>query len=157
MRKLNKKLVAAAAGAAVIVAGVGVGYAFWSTTGTGGGSSTSTATPAQVSYVADFDASSLAPGSDAVVVTYSASNSSPTDLSVVAPEATITTDKTYLDAADHSQDCADFLHLSAQPTGGTVPHNDSLAMGTADLTMDNSDLNQDSCQGQEITITMSNS
>jgi hypothetical protein len=161
--KFNKKIAAGVAASTVVVAGGGVAYAFWTTTGGGSGFSTDSAAPGTVSEVATFDASALAPGGTGVSVAYSASNTSPTSLSVAAPTATVTSDKTYTKADSSTSSCADFLHLTAGTVhGGVVPAGTTAAspvsLGSATLSYDDSTtLNQDSCKGQKITITLASS
>jgi hypothetical protein len=161
MRKFNKKMAAGLAAGAVVVAGGSAAYAFWSTTGTGSDPSTSSATPAAVTYHSTFNAATLAPGTT-VGVTYSATNSSPTDLSVTAPTYTITSDKNY----DATHSCAAFLSLDNEPStagaGNVVPHkttsDGTLALGTATLSFANSTtVDQSACEGQTVTIALSNS
>ncbi|MDQ1683701.1 MAG: hypothetical protein QOC82_438 [Frankiaceae bacterium] len=162
--KLNKKVAAGLAAGAVVVAGSGVAYAYWTTTGSGSGNSTSSATPASVTYHASFDAATLAPGTS-VSVAYSASNASPTILQVAAPTATFSSNKTVdglAMAANKSNSCAQYLSLSAQPTGGQVPAHTaagdgSVSLGSATLSFDDSTTdNQNLCQGQTVTISLSN-
>ncbi len=166
MFKVNKKVVAGLAAGAVVVAGGGVAYAYWTTTGTGSGQSTSTATPAGVTYHAAFTATSLAPGSTPVVVTFSATNASPTILQVPAPTATISSNKTVDGLAmadDKSNSCAQYLSLDAAPTGGQVPAHTaggdgSVGLGTANLSFaDSTTDDQSKCEGQTITISLGNS
>lgn len=164
MFKVNKKIVAGLAAGTAVVAGGGVAFAFWSTTGTGSDPSTSNATPAAVTYHTTFDAATLAPGTT-VPVSYSASNSSPTDLSIVAPTYTITSDSTYTKADHSTASCADFLSLDNEPStagaGNVVTHkttsNGTLALGTATLSFANSStIDQSSCEGQTVTIALGN-
>jgi hypothetical protein len=161
--KLNKKIAAGLAAGAVVVAGGGVAYAFWTTTGGGSGNSTDNATPGTVSEVAAFDASALAPGGTGVSVAYSASNTSPTSLSVAAPTATITSDKTYTKPDTTTSSCADFLSLASStahsavvPAGTTAASPVSLGGATLNYA-DSTTINQDSCKGQKITITLASS
>lgn len=159
----TKKVAAGLAAGAVVVAGGGVAYAFWTTTGGGSGNSTDTAAPGTVSEAASFDASALAPGGTGVSVAYSATNSSPTSLSVAAPSAVVTSDKTYTKPDSSTSSCADFLHLTGSTAHtAVVPGNTdadhAVSLGGATLTYDDSTtINQDTCKGQKITVTLTSS
>jgi hypothetical protein len=166
MRTMNKKIAAGLAAGAAVIAGGGVAFAFWTTTGSGSDPSTSTATPASVTYHSTFDAASLAPGTS-VSVAYSATNASPTILQVAAPTAAISSDKTVdglAMAADKSNSCAQYLSLSADPTGGQVPAqhgspavDGTVSLGSATLSFaDSTTDDQSACEGQTVTIALSN-
>ena len=153
MRSISMKSKVVIAGvAAGTLALSGVAYAYWSTTGSGSGNSTSTASAGTVAFQVTFDAGTLAPGTS-VPVTYAATNSTPSDLSVATPTAAITSDKKY----DATHSCADYLSLTGSTLhGGVVPHGGaSTAMGGATLEFANDALvNQDGCIGQKVTITL---
>ena len=156
MFKLNKKIAAGLAAGAVVVAGSTVAYAFWTTTGSGSGNSTDSAAPGHVVETATFDASNMAPGQH-VSVAYTGANSTTTSLSVVAPSAVVSSDKTYQDASNVTQSCADFLTLTNSTAAGAVVPAGATAtsLGGAQLNYaDSTSINQDSCKGQKITITL---
>lgn len=146
MKFTAKKKAAALIGAgAIAVAGSGVAFAYWTTTGTGSNSDASSASPATVTYVADFDAASLAPGTS-VPVDYSVTNDSDTDLQVAGVTAAVSSSVSACDA---------YLSLSAQPddSATVVPNNDSVDLGSATIDFANSADNQNVCQNQTITVT----
>jgi hypothetical protein len=154
--RFNKKVAASVAAGAVVLVGSGVAYAYWTTTGAGSGNSTDNAAPGTVTETATFNASNMAPGQH-VSVAYTGANSSTTSLSVGAPVATVTSDKTYQDASSATQSCADFLSLTlSTATGAVVPAGaGATSLGGSQLNYaDSTTINQDSCKGQKITITL---
>jgi hypothetical protein len=149
----KQKVAAILAGGAVAVAGGGVAFAYWTTTGGGSGHSLTKSTNGTVSEFATFDATGLAPGGTGVSVTYTATNSGTTSLSVATPTATISTDKTYLPASGPAVDCAGLFSLTSSSLhGGVVPAGTTsaspVAFGSATLNYaDSSTVDTSSCKG----------
>jgi hypothetical protein len=146
MRKTTK-LAAAVGASALVIGSAGIAYAYWSSTGTGTHTSTAASANGTVLYTVSFNAATLAPGTT-VPITYTATTSDATDLQVVDPTAVVTSSVPA---------CEAWLSVS-QPTQGstTIIHGVSNTMGGGFVTFANSASNQNTCQGQAITVTVTN-
>ena len=150
MRALSKKQKATIAGVTLLsLAGTGgLAYAYWTTTGAGSGAATAASANGTLVLAASFPAATLVPGGS-VVVSYTASNASTTDLQVGTVSAVVSSSVPGCLASDFS-----IAPVAENQVIAAGASNVALA-NTGTLSFANSAADQDACKGATITLTLS--
>jgi hypothetical protein len=145
--QFKKKLIVAAAAVAVVAVGGGTAFAYWATSGSGTGSAVTAASNGTVVLHASF-ANGLTPGAS-VPVTFTADNSGTSSLRV----GTVTSVVTASGACD-----ASWFTVAPVTEGQTIPaHGSAVALANAGSIAfsDLATVDQNSCKGATITLTLS--
>jgi hypothetical protein len=149
-RFMNKKVAAIGLAAGLVLGVGGAAFAYWTTSGSGNGTATTQSSNGTLALNVSADSSQLYPGGSAPV-TITATNNGATDLYVT----TVSFASLSVDAAHAAAGClaSDYSvgSVSTTPTdvlAGTT----SATVATATLSMANTALNQDACEGATITL-----
>jgi hypothetical protein len=133
------------------LAGVGVAFAYWTSTGTGDGTATTeTSTPFTVAM--DPADGELAPGGPGETIAFTVTN--PADTAQYLTGVTVSLATPAGVAWDPTGDCdpADYVAtISTAPPVGDIPANGTVN-GEATVTLTNTAVNQDDCQGQIVPV-----
>lgn len=147
----GKKRTAIILTAALTLTGAGIAFAYWTSTGTGTGTAT-TGESVAFEITSEPGAGELAPGSAGQTVDFTVTN--PGEGTQNLTEVTVA-----LATADGTSwvptgDClaADYTATvtTAPPTGQIAPG--GFVEGTVTVTLDNTAVNQDDCQGQDVPL-----
>jgi hypothetical protein len=149
MHKFSKKQYLVAGVAALAIAGAAGGaYAYWTTTGSGSGTGTAASSNGTLVLHASFASDSLTPGGS-VPVSFTADNGGSSNLQVGTVHTVVTAsgscDASYMSVADAVENQTIGAHTSGV----------ALTAGSVLVYADSTTVNQDSCKGATITLTLS--
>jgi hypothetical protein len=146
MRFSKKALIATGTGAVVAMAVGGLALAYWTTTGSGTGSGTAASSNGTVVLHASF-ASGITPGGSKTV-SFTADNAGTSGLQVGTVSTVVTASGT-CDASWFSvPDVAENQTIAAGASGVALANTGTLSFTDAAV-------NQDSCKGATLTLTLS--
>ena len=149
--RFRTRAVAIAAGITVTLAGGGIAFAYWTSTGSGTGSAT-TGASAAFTIVAGTPAGVISPGGAGQTVGFTVTNPGPGIQSLAAVNVAIATGPGVPWAPTGNCLLADYTAtITTAPTPGTIAVNGTKT-GTATVTLANTGVNQDDCQGQEVPL-----
>jgi len=145
--RLRNKLAIAAVSTVAAVSVASAAFAYWTTTGSGSGNAAAAQANGTLALHASF-APGLAPG-QSEAVSYSADNSSATDLQVGTVHAVVSTSNNQCDPAWFSiADVVEGQVIGNGQTGVALTHGGTLYFN-------NNAANQDACKGATVTLTLS--
>jgi hypothetical protein len=148
MRITKKKIAGAVAISTVVALGAGSAYAFWTTTGSGTGSA-DVGTDTPVTVVQTSTISGLGPGSPAQALSGTFTNPNDFPVTINGLTATVT--------ATDKQNCsaADFVigGTAVLPANGVIAVDDTSTWSGLNVSMTNTDQNQNACKNAELTIS----
>jgi hypothetical protein len=146
----GKKRTAIILAAALTLTGAGIAFAYWTATGTGTGTATTGASVA-FTITSEPPVGTLAPGSTGQTVDFTVTNAGEGTQSLTGVTVTLAT-------ADGTPwvptgEClaADYTAVVTDDPSGEIAAGGSLT-GTATVTLANTAVNQDDCQGQEVPL-----
>ncbi|PJJ62056.1 hypothetical protein [Compostimonas suwonensis] len=147
----GRKGIIIALAAVLTITGAGVAFAYWTSTGTGVGEAT-TGESVAFTITSDPAVGTIAPGSDGQTVDFTVTN--PGEGTQSLTEVTVS-----LATADGTPwvptgDClvADYTAtISTAPPAGEIAAGGEVD-GTATVTLTNTAVNQDDCQGQDVPL-----
>lgn len=147
----GKKRTSIVVAAALVLAGAAAVFAYWTSTGTGTGTAT---TGESVAFTITTGTAEglLAPGSDGQVVGFSVANSAevPQYLEAVTVELADEDGTPWVPTG--TCDIADYTAtISTAPPAGEIAAGGSVD-GFATVTLENTAVNQDDCQGQDVPL-----
>ena len=152
-RKLIKnKRALTVLGAVAVLAVAGIAVAFWTASGSGSGTGTVASTNNGELTLHGVITDELSPGTESSV-TFTADNSSTSNLQVGTIASVVSIDKTHAKAGCEASDfeigpTVENQTIAAGATGVSLETNGSI-------TMVNSGANQDACKGAEISLELS--
>lgn len=151
LRRPAKKRTALVLTAVLVAAGGGVAYAYWTASGSGTGEAT-TGTAVAFTIASDPAVGDLSPGSAGQTVDFTVTN--PGTGSQLLEAVTVTTADAdgvawvpagACEAADYTATISTPVPPGEVPAGGSVE-------GVATITLANTGVNQDDCQGQAVPL-----
>jgi hypothetical protein len=151
-RKLIKnKRALAVLGAIAVLAVAGIAVAFWTASGSGSGTGSVASTNNGEITLHGVISDELSPGTKSSV-TFTADNSSTSNLQVGTIASVVSIDKTHADAGCEASDfeispTVENQTIAAGASGVSLETNGSI-------TMVNSGADQDACKGAEVTLTL---
>ncbi|MFI8527284.1 hypothetical protein ACIGB8_22705 [Promicromonospora sukumoe] len=147
----GKKRTAAILAAALALTGVGVAFAYWTATGTGTGTAT-TGESVAFTITSEEGVGELAPGSAGQTVDFTVTN--PGEGTQNLSEVTVEIADAEGEPWEPEGEClaADYTaEVTTAPPAGDIAAGGSVD-GTVTVTLDNTAVNQDDCQGQGVPL-----
>jgi hypothetical protein len=148
----NRKRKTTAVAAALVLVGGGAAYAYWTSTGIGEGEATTGASVA-FEFTVQSAVGNIAPGNAGQTVGYTVDNPGTsaqylTDVTVAIanPDGSPWVPAVGCSAADYT------AAMTVKPDAGDIPAGGSSAPGTVTVTLANTGVNQDACQGQTVPL-----
>ncbi|WP_369374131.1 hypothetical protein AB1046_08095 [Promicromonospora sp. Populi] len=139
--------------AAFTLTGAGVAFAYWTSTGTGTGAAT-TGESVAFEITSEPGEGELAPGGAGQTVDFTVSN--PGEGTQNLTEVTVEIAEEGGEAWEPTDEClaADYTaEVTTGPPAGEIAPGDSVD-GTVTVTLDNTAVNQDDCQGQDVPLLL---
>jgi hypothetical protein len=150
-KRFRTKTVAIAAGITLTVAGSGIAFAYWTSTGSGTGSAT-TGTSAAFTIVAGTPAGVISPGGAGQTVGFTVTNPGPGIQSLAAVSVAIATGPGAPWVPPTGCLLADYTAaVTTAPTPGPIAVGGNKS-GIATVTLANTGVNQDACQGTTVPL-----
>ncbi len=148
-RKRNTIAIALVAGLAL--AGSGVALAYWTSSGSGSGTAT-TGESADFGIVVDEAMGELAPGGPGQTVGFEVQNEEETAQYLTAVEVTLADEDGVEWVPTGDCQIEDYsVTITTPPAFGNIAGGSSVT-GTATVVLENTPVNQDDCQGQEVPL-----
>jgi hypothetical protein len=137
--------------AVLTLSGAGVAFAFWTSSGTGDGSA-QTGTSVPFDIAADAAVGTIAPGGPGQTVNFTVTNPGPGAQSLSDVKVSMAGGNGVPWVPLAGCDVADYTaSVTIQPPDGEIPVGAGVD-GRATVTLDNTAVNQDACQGQTVPL-----
>lgn len=147
----TKKLLVIAAVGALSLGGAGAAFAYWTSTGSGDGAAT-TADPVEFVITAEDAEGFLAPGSAGQTVAFTVTNPGPGTLYFGSITITMADADGVPWVPNGNCNLGDYsLDLTTLPQQGELDATE-FSSGVVTVTLANTNLNQDDCQGQTVPL-----
>jgi hypothetical protein len=148
----GNKRIAIAIAVVLTFTSAGAAFAYWTSTGTGTGEATTAVASEAFEITSDPPVGTIAPGSAGQTVAFTVTNPGPGDLNLSDVTVTIATTDGVAWVPTGSCLLADYsVALSTAPVYGVIAPSGSLS-GEVTVTLANTGVNQDDCQGQAVPL-----